>query len=200
MKKKRYNTAIKIYERAIQCLNAMDDMESLPKDEDHVQRSDINDCKIKCFLNLGLCHLCLKDFGSSIDHLNKVLNIDKTNRKALFRRGICYREIGSFAEALADFKLFENLAQNNEHDLNLIKLEMKKLKEIKLKKQKDDIETFGGFLNKNNVRLYDDKKTDDNNNSDTSNMTKFLNVIKFIPNTVYNIVQSCCRKLKYKKA
>jgi len=63
---------------------------------------EINDLKIPCHLNLAICCMKLKRWQQAVDNCTRVLEIEKDNPKALFRRGTSYAELKMYDEAKSD--------------------------------------------------------------------------------------------------
>lgn len=68
---------------------------------------------IPCHLNLSLCYLKLSEWNKCIYECDKVLQMDKTNTKALFRRSKAYSEINEFIKAKEDFQIVQRLLPNS---------------------------------------------------------------------------------------
>ncbi|XP_030214770.1 peptidyl-prolyl cis-trans isomerase FKBP5 isoform X5 [Gadus morhua] len=68
------------------------------------QQRKIQEFLLLSQLNLALCYLRLQEFSHVVDNCNKVIELDATNEKALYRRGearLCRNE---FSLAMADFR------------------------------------------------------------------------------------------------
>ncbi|KAK2862043.1 hypothetical protein Q5P01_001576 [Channa striata] len=64
----------------------------------------IQDFVLTAHLNLALCFLRTKEFSQVVDNCNKVIEIDKHNEKALYRRGEARLLCNEFNLAMADFQ------------------------------------------------------------------------------------------------
>eukprot|EP00483_Globobulimina_turgida_P012481 UN12504 len=120
--KKRFKTALDIYEKAIQCLEAMDDCDMTMPNElkgTKVHKNDINQCKLKCYLNCSICHRQLKEENECIKWSTKALEIDGGNMKALIRRGLSYFDQCNYDLAKNDMIKFQKLASSDK-EKNLI--------------------------------------------------------------------------------
>lgn len=54
------------------------------------QEIEIQQLRISVHLNLSLCYLKLQNYKRSLDNVQKVLQLDPDNKKAIFRRGQSY--------------------------------------------------------------------------------------------------------------
>lgn len=63
--------------------------------------------------NQALCHWKLGEFAECIRECDKVLELDKTNEKCLFRRGQCQMSMAGYDEAIQDFQQVLKLNPNN---------------------------------------------------------------------------------------
>ena len=89
--------ASKLYDKAISSIsydkNMPDDVKILARD---VRKT--------CQLNLAAVHLKTKDFKKVVENCSKVIEIDGSNVKALYRRAQAYCETQDFLEAEVDIK------------------------------------------------------------------------------------------------
>eukprot|EP00924_Labyrinthula_sp_SR-Ha-C_P008780 augustus_masked-scaffold_2-processed-gene-2.24-mRNA-1 protein AED:1.00 eAED:1.00 QI:0/-1/0/0/-1/1/1/0/392 len=82
--------------------------------------------KISILLNLSFVSLELKSFDSCLNCCNSVLEIDKKNEKALYRKGIALENTNNLKDALSTFELLVSCYPKN-------KPGVKKLKSIPIK-------------------------------------------------------------------
>ncbi|XP_077384949.1 peptidyl-prolyl cis-trans isomerase FKBP5 [Festucalex cinctus] len=68
------------------------------------QQKRINDFLLSAHLNLALCFLRIQDFSLVVDNCNKVIDLDASNEKALYRRGEARLLRNEFSLALVDFQ------------------------------------------------------------------------------------------------
>jgi len=106
-------------------------------------------------LQTNLSLVCLKQGKAKMsrDVASKALEIDETNIKALYRRGVAYRALGDVKKASNDLRTaFKLDPENREVKRELISLK----KDIEALKAKEKA-SLGGFLN-SNMNLYEDKE------------------------------------------
>ncbi|KAM9800190.1 peptidyl-prolyl cis-trans isomerase FKBP5 isoform X2 [Syngnathus typhle] len=92
-----YYHAVIQYERIVSCLEVM-------SDNNLEEKRQIRDLCLSAHLNLALCSLRLQDFSLVVEYCNKVIKLDKSNEKALYRRGEARLLRNEFSLALADFQ------------------------------------------------------------------------------------------------
>ncbi|KAL1461342.1 hypothetical protein WDU94_013247 [Cyamophila willieti] len=63
--------------------------------------------------NMAMCQMKFNNHQYAIELCNKVLNIDETNVKALYRRASCYVELKQYDTAYADLTLAQSKESNN---------------------------------------------------------------------------------------
>ncbi|XP_040059218.2 peptidyl-prolyl cis-trans isomerase FKBP5 isoform X1 [Gasterosteus aculeatus] len=68
------------------------------------QQKRIQSFLLTAHLNLALCFLRIKDFSQAVDNCNKVIELDKSNEKALYRRGEARLLRNEFPMAMEDFQ------------------------------------------------------------------------------------------------
>ena len=108
-----YNKSIELYTYAI---------ELLPKlNKDNIEEN--KKMTINLYNNRGNCQIKMKNYKVGIKDFTKVLSIDQSNLKGLYRRGICYLNIDKYNLAFDDFmKAFDIAKEGNEK--NEIKKEL----------------------------------------------------------------------------
>lgn len=106
---KNFNKSIELYTTAINMLSAND-------------KSSIN---VVLHNNRGNCHIKLRNYKIGIKDFDFVLDIDKNNIKALYRRGICYSGIEQYHTAFEDLKKAYELS-TQEKEREMIKAEIDK--------------------------------------------------------------------------
>jgi FK506-binding protein 4/5 len=99
------------------------------------QKNKVNkELILPCRLNLAACYLILKNYKDVIEHTTKALEIEGSNVKALYRRGVAYTETDQWDLANQDLQRALELDPNN----SAIKTAIAKLKKkIKIQDQKD---------------------------------------------------------------
>ncbi|XP_044025932.1 peptidyl-prolyl cis-trans isomerase FKBP5 [Siniperca chuatsi] len=68
------------------------------------QQKRIQDFILTSHLNLALCFLRIKEFSQVVENCNKAIEIDESNEKALYRRGVARLLRNEFSLAMADFQ------------------------------------------------------------------------------------------------
>ncbi|KMT14268.1 hypothetical protein BVRB_4g076240 [Beta vulgaris subsp. vulgaris] len=74
---------------------------------------DIRKLVISLQLNIAACEIKLLLFKEAISSCSLVLGVDKSNVKALFRRGVSFTKIESFEAGYADFRMARGIEPNN---------------------------------------------------------------------------------------
>ncbi|XP_043485847.1 peptidyl-prolyl cis-trans isomerase D [Polistes fuscatus] len=90
---RKYKKALRYYEWMIKMKNVPDTMED-----------SIKDLKVTIMLNLAAVQLKKKDYRSAVKLCSEVLEIDKSNGKAYFRRGQAHMGQNEYDVGLMDFK------------------------------------------------------------------------------------------------
>lgn len=74
---------------------------------------NINDLRLALYNNMAICQLKRKNYQHVITLCTKVLNKDRNNVKALYRRGVAYGSMGDNEKAIADLKVVLTLESSN---------------------------------------------------------------------------------------
>lgn len=122
----KYKMAIRKYDRAIDIVGYKSGLSETEKSE------LIKEIDIPCHGNLAQCYLKEKNYKKALEHANKVLDLDKNNAKALWRRGEALFGLNEVESAEADFKAAIELQPNDkaiQASLKKAQMESKKLKE-----------------------------------------------------------------------
>ncbi|KAJ3681216.1 hypothetical protein LUZ60_015705 [Juncus effusus] len=133
----KYERASKRYEKAAKFI----EYESSFSDEEKKQSKAL---KISCNLNNAACKLKLKDYKQAEKLCTKVLELESTNVKALFRRAQAYSNLADFDLAEIDIKKALEIDPDNKD----VKLEYKKLKEKVKEYNKKDAKFYGNIFAK----------------------------------------------------
>lgn len=116
-KEGKYKRAIKTYKRAIKFVEYLHDAT-----DDQKNKSE--EMKVACQLNQTQCYIKMKEFKKAKEIVDKVLEKDGSNLKALYRRGVIQSELGEWKDSLKDFnKCLEIDSENVD-----VKREMERLK------------------------------------------------------------------------
>jgi len=92
-------------------------------------QSAVDILKISCHSNTAAIHIKLKQFKSALEEVKKVLEIDPTNVKALYRMGVAEAGLGDYLDALKDLKKALTLDPNNRDIIREIGIVEKKQRE-----------------------------------------------------------------------
>ncbi|CDP03935.1 unnamed protein product [Coffea canephora] len=112
--------------------------------------------KISCNLNNAACKLKLKDYKQAEKLCSKVLELESSNVKALYRRGQAYMNLADLDLAELDIKKALEIDPNNRD----VKLEYKVLKEKVKEYNKKDAKFYGNMFAKlNKLESVDLNKT-----------------------------------------
>ncbi|MBH0219687.1 tetratricopeptide repeat protein, partial [Listeria monocytogenes] len=98
--------------------------------------------KVSCNLNDAACKLKLKDYKQAAKLCTKVLDLESTNVKALYRRAQAYMNLVDLDEAEIDIKKALEIDPNNRD----VKLEYKTLKEKMKEYNKKDAKFYGNMF------------------------------------------------------
>lgn len=110
---------------------------------------------VSCWSNAAMCYINMKEWADATHACNNVLEIsseEKTNVKALYRRGLARMRLGLYKEAKADLMDAYKVDESNKD----VRKALKQLKEEVAKSKEKEKAAFGGFLGK--VDIYKDKK------------------------------------------
>ncbi|XP_076012589.1 peptidyl-prolyl cis-trans isomerase FKBP5 isoform X2 [Genypterus blacodes] len=101
-----YNQAVIQYQRIVSWL----EMECGTGME---QQKRIREFLLTSHLNLALCFLRLKEFSQVVESCNKVIELDESNEKALYRRGEARLLCNEFSLAMTDFQQVLHVNSSN---------------------------------------------------------------------------------------
>ncbi|KAI3806174.1 hypothetical protein L1987_22069 [Smallanthus sonchifolius] len=135
----KYNKAVKRYEKAAKYIEYDTNFEEEEKKQAKV-------LKITCNLNNAACQLKLKDYKQAEKLCTKVLELESTNVKALYRRAQAYINVADLDLAEIDIKKALEIDPNNKD----VKLEYKVLKEKIKEYNKKDAKFYGNMFAKMN--------------------------------------------------
>jgi len=139
-KEKNYDVAIDAYSDAAELVDG--------------ESGDANTIFVACKLNLAQCYINIKDYPSAIEASSKVLNIEPTNVKALYRRAVARNAIGMPDEAKEDLEIASGIDPEN----TAVKTELVKSKKLLAAALKKEKGMYANIFNK--ISMYDDKKVE----------------------------------------
>ncbi|KAD2230172.1 hypothetical protein E3N88_41596 [Mikania micrantha] len=135
----KYKKAVKRYEKAAKYIEYDTNFE----EEEKKQAKAL---KITCNLNNAACQLKLKEYKQAEKLCTKVLELESTNVKALYRRAQAYINVADLDLAELDIKKALEIDPNNKD----VKLEYKVLKEKIKEYNKKDAKFYGNMFAKMN--------------------------------------------------
>jgi len=144
-KARDYEEAKRLYDKAL-------DFVDHTSDESEEQQGALKALKISCHLNGALMLQKMGEYGESIEPCNKVLKLDESSSKALYRRGVGEMHFGLLEEAKATLVSAAKLDPKNK-DIRVVLAETKEAMKAAKAKQKG---TFGGMFDKMGS-MYQDK-------------------------------------------
>ncbi|KAK9069381.1 hypothetical protein SSX86_011284 [Deinandra increscens subsp. villosa] len=133
----KYKKAVKRYEKAAKYIEYDTNFE----EEEKKQAKAL---KITCNLNNAACQLKLKEYKQAEKLCTKVLELESTNVKALYRRAQAYINVADLDLAEIDIKKALEIDPNNKD----VKLEYKVLKEKIKEYNKKDAKFYGNMFAK----------------------------------------------------
>jgi len=86
------------------------------------EQQKINKHEIAFDLNMALCKIKMEKWTEAIDNCKMVLNLDKNNVKALYRKGLAFIGLGEYEKATEDFKAVIQLQPNNSEAKNQLEV------------------------------------------------------------------------------
>ncbi|XP_019699067.1 70 kDa peptidyl-prolyl isomerase isoform X1 [Harpegnathos saltator] len=110
-KSSRFVDAFHKFSRACKILITLEPISDLELDK-HLE-FNINNLRLTLYNNMARCQLNQKNFEHTVALCTKVLNKDKNNVKALYRRGVAYGSMKDNEKAVADLKVALTLEPNN---------------------------------------------------------------------------------------
>ncbi|CAN7126854.1 unnamed protein product [Brassica rapa subsp. narinosa] len=105
--------------------------------------------KVACNLNDAACKLKLQDYKQAEMLCTKVLELESTNVKALYKRAQAYMELADFDLAEFDVKKALEIDPNNRE----VKVEQRRLKEKMKEFNKKEAKFYGNMFAKVNVNI-----------------------------------------------
>lgn len=130
----RYETARKSYDRAVNFF------ESPTSELQPDLKTQVNELLVQCHLNLAMCHDRMGDSQKVLTHCKKVLDIQPSNVKALYRQGCAFLAQDDYYNAQSSLKYARQLNPGNADVV-------RKLKELKDKRLRQDAEDKKLFSN-----------------------------------------------------
>jgi len=133
---KSYLEAVAHYNKALISLKMLFESEDNLIDSEETAVNLVKDIEVPCCLNLGLCYLKLKNYHMTIKYCSQAIDREgPSNAKALYRRGVAYKNIGETKKAMTDLKKAHELTQGGSADVNQALQELKE--KIRLDKERE---------------------------------------------------------------
>lgn len=142
--------AVTSYDDAIRHLDSAGAGTSDPMSDEQAQL--YKTLKVSCHLNASMAEVKLGSYVSAEEHATKALEEDPENAKALYRRGVARRHLGTLDEARQDLLRAAKLVPADRLIRNEYETVVKKIKAAKNRERK----AFGGLFGR--VSMYDDKE------------------------------------------
>ncbi|XP_062992200.1 peptidyl-prolyl cis-trans isomerase D [Elgaria multicarinata webbii] len=125
-KSQNWEMAVKKYSKS---LRYIEDSKAVAEEADSAK---LNAAALTCYLNIAACKLKLSEWQDAIENCAKVLAIDPTNTKALYRRAQAWEATRDYDQALADLQKAQGIAPQDK----AIQMQVQKIKQ-KIKKEKE---------------------------------------------------------------
>jgi len=109
LKTKKYNAAINFYNLALAKIDEIFSNPNFIRDNNNNSKILIYKISIPIYLNLALCYLNINNNDKCIEECNKVLDIDKNNKIALFRKAKALINDDNKEES---WKVLQNIEKN----------------------------------------------------------------------------------------
>lgn len=129
-KQGKLDRALKKYQKALTYVNVEYDFKT---DEDKAKSKEY---KIPILLNMAQVNSKQQNYADAISNCEKVLDIDKNNIKALYRRGQAWMSLADFEKANADLLSAKELDPQNKEIATTLAALKKKVKEQEEKDRK----------------------------------------------------------------
>ena len=110
----------------------------------HKDEGDAHSALLSCLLNAAQCDLKLGEWAAAIERCDKVLALDASSVKGLYRRGVAYGEMGRPAEAAADLLRACKLEPQNRE----VRGAYERAKAAHAEARSADKAAFGGFFDR----------------------------------------------------
>lgn len=110
-KDSRIVDAFRKFSKACKLLITLEPIKDLELDKQ--LEDNINDLRFALYNNMAICQLKQKNYQHVITLCTKVLDKDRNNVKALYRRGVAYGKMGDNEKAIADLKVVLTLESGN---------------------------------------------------------------------------------------
>eukprot|EP01025_Chloroclados_australasicus_P022532 TRINITY_DN2316_c0_g2_i1.p1 TRINITY_DN2316_c0_g2~~TRINITY_DN2316_c0_g2_i1.p1 ORF type:complete len:551 (-),score=77.20 TRINITY_DN2316_c0_g2_i1:412-2064(-) len=124
-KQGKYKAAVEKYEQALKNV------------ENVGNGSEAMELRKACRLNLASCYLKLDQNSNCVKICADILQVDRDNMKALYRRGQALGNLGRYSEAVSDLKQASRLVGNDPQQLSLIQ-EKIDLFSVRIRTQDDE--------------------------------------------------------------
>jgi len=129
-KQNKFDLALKKYQKALTYVNVEVDFKT---DEDKAKSKEH---KIPILLNMAQVNMKQKNYSDAVGNCEKVLDLDKNNIKAVYRRGQAWMALSEFDKANDDLVRAKELDPQNKEILTTLAALKKKIKEQQEKDKK----------------------------------------------------------------
>uniref|UniRef100_A0A8D3BGW1 peptidylprolyl isomerase n=1 Tax=Scophthalmus maximus TaxID=52904 RepID=A0A8D3BGW1_SCOMX len=129
------------------------------------QQKKIQEVLLTSHLNLALCFLRIKEFSQVVENCNKVIEIEESNEKALYRRGEARLLRNEFTLALADFQQVLQVNPTNRAARAQISICQRRIKEHHEQDKKTYANMFQKFAERDAEFGKPKRRRDDNKRS-----------------------------------
>ncbi|XP_021752466.1 peptidyl-prolyl cis-trans isomerase FKBP42-like [Chenopodium quinoa] len=127
---KKFSTAFVMYNKGIKCLCVI--ICAISDDSHMCEVSlELKELAFNLHLNIAASAIKLNKFRDAITSCSLILESNKRNVKALFRRGVALEKLGDLEKAFNDFKSTKEIEPNNKE----IGKELTSLREVVFRKQ-----------------------------------------------------------------
>uniref|UniRef100_A0A8C4XBR6 peptidylprolyl isomerase n=1 Tax=Erpetoichthys calabaricus TaxID=27687 RepID=A0A8C4XBR6_ERPCA len=118
----KYIQAVIQYQKIVPCLEIEEN-----HSEEH--QASVKALVLSSLLNLAMCHLRLQEYSHAVEKCNKVIEVDNSNEKALYRRGKAWLQMNEFYLAKSDFERVLEINTENKAAQAQISICLQKIRE-----------------------------------------------------------------------
>ncbi|SCM22668.1 peptidyl-prolyl cis-trans isomerase, putative [Plasmodium berghei] len=131
--------------------------------EDKEEQAKQNELEIRLHLNMALTYFYMSDYYNCINECSMVLNLDKNNVKAFYRKGQAYMSLDLYSKAKEEFQKVEKI---DPHDKNIKKSLLELERKILIYDKKKKL-LFSKMFSSNKSNYGQNKKEISSNICDT---------------------------------